>query len=291
VRTSSKPPKPESAKYIPYPLFVLLRPIVRWWWRWHGAIHGRTIHACAHLVKRAALRFTVPRPHKTYNFAYRLIQIDEFGTKSPKIWVDLDRVSKRLDVTGLRRSGVPLASDTRDLHRGNLVIGQEWTPNFIHKAATLSRPAEPGDLRYETLETLRMLLVEGRSWDETPEFLSFKSQLERGLTPYAITNMNDLNNRGDQLIRTFRSLSTDGYLESQKVGSPYWDESHIYIYGDGELCFGRHANHRILMAKLLGIPRIPVLLGGIHVDWAVARVGGAGLNTLRIQALDYVENL
>jgi hypothetical protein len=225
-------------------------------------IHERTIHAVAHLLKRSVVQFLQPSSETKFNFTYRFVQVDTFGQKSPKIWVDLSKVSGRLDVTGLRRSGVRLASDTRNLHRGNLVIGKGWTGEFIHKVPSVDNLAKPGDYRFDTVETLRILLVEGGSWFETPEYLSFRSQLEKGLTPYAITNIDDLNNRGNQLIRTFESLQSKGYLESQEVGSPYWDESHIYIFGRGELCFGRHANHRILMAKLLGIPRIPVLLGG-----------------------------
>ena len=80
-------------------------------------------------------------------------------------------------------------------------------------------------------------------------------------------------------------MQNEGYKQSHLVGSPYWDEAHVYIDSDGDLCLGRHGNHRIAIARALGLNRVPVLLGGIHKDFA-RTLGDA--NHLLSRTTDYI---
>jgi hypothetical protein len=113
------------------------------------------------------------------------------------------------------------------------------------------------------------MFVENRNWEETPEFENFSHQLSLGLTPYGLTSHADLIQRGADLQALHAHMQRDGYKQSDEVGSPYWDEAHVYIDSGGELCLGRHGNHRIAIARALGLNRIPVLLGGIHKNFAL----------------------
>ena len=112
-----------------------------------------------------------------------------------------------------------------------------------------------------------MMFLEGRGFEETPEYLLFREQLQAGEKPYGIESMADLPDRGKQLLDTYISLEKNGWLPSENRGQPPWDEVHLYVTASGALAQGRHGNHRLAMARTLGLDRMPAVLGGVHPDW------------------------
>lgn len=266
-------PKPASAKYLPYSMYLTIRPLVRFLFSQRRILVlflERTVFIFPSLVKRAFCLLLSSVPAPTVSEAIRpLIQIDKVMKKSPKLWIDATKAHWRLDVTGLRKIGVSMASDMWDFHRGNLLVGGGWTKEFQHPLAKDSAALySKQEFRYGTHETIRLMFIENRSWEETPEFEDFSRQLSLGLTPYGITSQAEVVQRGVDLRALYAHMQNEGYKESQTVGSPYWDEAHVYIDSDGDLCLGRHGNHRIAIARVLGLNRVPVLLGGIHKDFA-----------------------
>lgn len=80
--------------------------------------------------------------------------------------------------------------------------------------------------------------------------------------PYGLQSIDDLVLRGQRLLALIEEMRRHGYLV--KPGQKKWDHPHLYLFKNQSLAFGRHANHRIAIARELGMRTIPVRFGGIH---------------------------
>lgn len=167
-----------------------------------------------------------------------------------------------------------VSSDTRSLNRGNLIIGDDWSENYNHRFLHPAQDALPTDYGFVTHESIRMMFIEGAEWSQTPEYHLLKCQIEAGLVPYGLRDYSDLKRRGDQLNATYQSMASKGYRMSQELGSNYWDEAHFYLGRNGEICVGRHGNHRLAIARVLGITHFPAIFGGVHMSH-VRTIGAA----------------
>jgi len=235
---------------------------------WFGISSEKTWHAFFAVANSLALRFQEAFGDGAISSTnYRFAMIDKRNVRQEKLLVALDEVEWRLDVTGLRHNGVRIASDQRSMNRGSLIIGTDWTENYNFRIVGAHERALPTDYRYDTHETVRMMLVEGAPWSATPEYASFRAQLEAGQRPYGLRTFSDLEKRGEKILRLHASLADEGYQTCEDVGAAPWDEAHIYLYSDGTICVGRHGNHRLAIARLLGIERFPAIFGGVHIDF------------------------
>lgn len=210
----------------------------------------------------------LPKSPGTRAIGYALLRIDPRFQRPKKFLIDLSRAQFRLDVTGLMQGGTRIASDTRSFHRGRLVVSPGWDSSFEKAIISPNQISSPSDYRYVTHETVRLMFVEGVAWQETPEYSLFFEQLIRGEQPYGIDSLEKLHARGRKLQHLWDSISEKGLQPCEVFGRPWWDEVHFYIGGNGQVGLGRHANHRIAIARTLGIMEAPALLGGIHPDFA-----------------------
>lgn len=229
----------------------------------------RTVHAVVAGIKGLICRvlgsgFIGSPGVKSYGLFF--ITIDDVNELPSKHSLDLSSLSCRLDVTGLRGAGVKIASDVRALNRGNLVIGAGWTVAYNHRYTSPFDEATPADYRFQTHETIRLMFTADAEWRDTPEFHLFQSQLRQGMEPYGIKNFSQLEKRGEDLKRLYASIKSHGYKPSQEVGGHYWDEAHFYLNQYGKICVGRHGNHRMAIARLLGLGEIPAIFGGVHIS-------------------------
>lgn len=206
-----------------------------------------------------------------------LARIDAVNEIAPKFILDLASLSCRVDITGLREVGVKIASDTRSFNRGNLIINGGWTSDFNHKYVDPFEEASLSDYRFDTHETVRLMFTKDVPWRHTPEYRLFESQLREGFEPYGIKNNRELENRGEVLRRLYRSMESDGYKMSQEVGGHYWDEAHFYLNQVGQICVGRHGNHRLAIARMLGVGAFPAIFGGVHVSYVDSLSAEAGV--------------
>ena len=80
-----------------------------------------------------------------------------------------------------------------------------------------------------------------------------------------------------------RSIRLHG-VRSQRArgGHPTRGEITVYISRSGAPVLGLGGNHRVTIARYLGVEAVPVLVGGAHPDWAAGctRRHGAGVRAL-----------
>lgn len=197
-----------------------------------------------------------------------LLRIDSPATRSRKFLLDLAYVEYKLDVTGMRAAKIPMAADMRSRNRGPLVIGAAWHSGYKKKIIEPTAIAKSGDYRYVTHETIRLMFCEGVDWRKTPEYEALQAQLLAGRKPYGLETLNDLEQRGRELVSLYKSISEEGVKPAEDVGRPPWDDVHFYLDETGEVGMGRHANHRFAIARLVGLRWVPAILGGLHVHYA-----------------------
>ena len=76
----------------------------------------------------------------------------------------------------------------------------------------------------------------------------------------------------EALRETFRKIKAEGYKTQEQLGSPRWyDEIKVFVDRNGELHKQQGAgHHRLSMAILASLSSVPVLVVGVHRDWALS---------------------
>ncbi|HJW74097.1 MAG TPA: hypothetical protein VJ787_00295 [Thermoleophilia bacterium] len=122
------------------------------------------------------------------------------------------------------------------------------------------------------------VVVDGKSWHETEEYADAVAAIDRGETRWHCRTRKELDERYRLLDRIVESMRRDGYKtqrELRRIRSPEAalgrdDEIAVTIGRHGEVYFW-DGLHRLAMAQLLGVPRIPVQVVARHAEWAAFR--------------------
>lgn len=81
------------------------------------------------------------------------------------------------------------------------------------------------------------------------------------------TTLEQVEQRFARLERIFEDMAREGYKTQVSLGRAPVDEITICIARDGTPMLLRHGNHRLSIAKVLGVPRVPVIVRGVHLEW------------------------
>lgn len=117
---------------------------------------------------------------------------------------------------------------------------------------------------------------DGVPWRETPLPAVVREQIERFGDAWGHTGARALERRIKAIERLYDRLSASGYrtqtdlLEEDTPGPPpvpVLGEITVEIGHDGRLCWRRNGQHRLAIARVLGIERVPVVVARRHADW------------------------
>ncbi len=120
----------------------------------------------------------------------------------------------------------------------------------------------------DVTRSLREALVDGRPWESTDLYARALRSIESGTPMWGCTTEQGFRERLVGLERLFEDMSSNGYRTQAELGSDdLADEVRVGIRRDGQILFidGRH---RLAMARILGIERIPVNVVVRHQEWA-----------------------
>lgn len=131
--------------------------------------------------------------------------------------------------------------------------------------------------RFEDLDVygaFKEVFFEGSNWTDTAFYKHILEQLERGQILWNCRTEEDLNNRCRQVEDLFNSIKKDGYksqkelMQASGAFNPFQqhDEISVAIGRDGDFLFCNTA-HRLAIAKLLGIPKVPITVAVRHAKW------------------------
>lgn len=129
--------------------------------------------------------------------------------------------------------------------------------------------------RFDALDVYVALeeVIKGhKSWQQTVYYQRILGKLEGGEILWDCANKMDLDARCAQLDALIESITKTGYKSQEELNTKRVnDEIIINIGRSGDLLFSNGA-HRLSIAKILGINKIPVKIAVRHTQWMQFRV-------------------
>ena len=185
-------------------------------------------------------------------FPERYTDADPFKT----VWVDPMRI-ERADIGGHRKLG--------------RVYGGDWDVNSSE---------------FDKLVRVKSIynhFVEGVPWEET-EFFAEELELidERGYDRYGCETRSEVEERFEEVDVLYKRIKEDGYKSQRQLleelpketvrqnnDEPLtvMNEIGVNVGREGELIFLRCGLHRLAIAKVLGLDKVPVLVRVRHREW------------------------
>jgi hypothetical protein len=131
--------------------------------------------------------------------------------------------------------------------------------------------------RFEDLDVyhaFREVCLEGRPWRETTFYQWHLDIINRGYIRWGCRNQSDLDRRCRELELLFATIRQDGYRSQRELLASQGIHDPLSVHAEVTVSIGRHGDllfsdgaHRLAIAKLLGIPSIPVVVAVRHKDW------------------------
>ncbi|MFP7673755.1 hypothetical protein ACG74X_10425 [Marivita sp. S0852] len=178
------------------------------------------------------------------------------GSTAPKaqerIWIDPSRL------TCIYTRNPAETPDFKRRHSG-MVIDGDWDLNV-----------EPIDDSWKIAACLAHFR-DGVSWSDTDVFTRMQAMIAKRGQFDSCRTMDDILTRYAQIDLLFDAIRTDGFRDDTiiKRGTPRLPEGvFIHIDRHGDPIFGAIGNHRMGIARALGLTRIPAQLGVVHPDGA-----------------------
>jgi hypothetical protein len=180
---------------------------------------------------------------------------------SPPYWVPLELVCW---------GGRPAGGERRKGPNGRgagLILDGDW--DLADK-----RPIDEYLESYIYSRTVIDIFRDGKPPEATPQFVEMIEHVERGIFEWqarGCRSVADVGRYFDRMRHTFESIRAHGYRSQAELGSTNWsDEIKVFVDRNGELHKLQGAgHHRLAMARLIGVPRIPVMVMGVHRCWAL----------------------
>jgi hypothetical protein len=123
--------------------------------------------------------------------------------------------------------------------------------------------------------TVFQLFRDGLPYSQTEQFHEISSFVRRGLLDEwqarGCRTEADIQTYFNRLRQTFESIRCAGYKTQEQLGSTRWyDEIKVFVDRHGELHKQQGAgHHRLAMARILQLDDVPVVVIGVHRDWAL----------------------
>jgi hypothetical protein len=128
--------------------------------------------------------------------------------------------------------------------------------------------------------TIEQMFVKNESYELTPQFDKMIKQVNRGQRAYYCETVEDVHRYFQNLEKAYQSISTDGYLLQKELKEKdeslidpryklsYQDEIQVVIDGNGDMLLGWAGTHRLLIARILKLDRVPGFVKYLEEEWA-----------------------
>jgi len=167
-----------------------------------------------------------------------------------RIWINPS------EVTHIYTRNPAKTPDFKRRHSG-MVIDGDWDTKV-----------EPIDTSWKIAACLAHFR-DGTPWAKTGVYDTMQAMIaDRGQFD-SCRSMDDIHARYAKIDALFDDIRTNGYRDEtrMKLGTPRLPEGvFIHIDRHGQPIFGAIGNHRMGIARALGLPRIPAQLGVVHPD-------------------------
>jgi hypothetical protein len=242
--------------------------------------HGRRVHALVGPAACAAVHEIVTRAPTLVSSNLRLKHHYDYVA----VQVDPRAIQSVILVGDWRKSGSAAAPSRVARMRAWHEQSGGWKSVRRHLSANLGgRFVLPGDwdLRkrpFQTRGSIVDLFMRGLEPAQTEEYQKMRRRVESGDFRWTrgCTTVGDVDRYFDDLRAAFESIRRDGYRTQEELGRPGGDEIRVCVDRAGELCAFGGGTHRLMMAHVLDLDRLPVLVKRVHADWVAARLATDG---------------
>lgn len=135
--------------------------------------------------------------------------------------------------------------------------------------------------------SVRLRFLDGADWEETPHFQHYAERLEEGkYLRKGFTSRTEIREYFHEIDELYERIQEEGYrsqrelyaenprrarTENTDAPHPLLNEIAVNIYRDGALAKNESGNHRLAIAKILDIDKVPVLVRTRHARWQQIR--------------------
>lgn len=113
----------------------------------------------------------------------------------------------------------------------------------------------------------------GNEWEDTHLYQGHYDRIKHGNRSYGCYNERDLIRKFSAIEDLYYNILNNGYNSSRSLDQHPLDEVRVNIGRDGQFLFNSHGRHRLAIAKILDIDRIPVIVMVRHKGWHNVRRG------------------
>lgn len=200
----------------------------------------------AKLIKGFSERLAAPICHAYYQLKYKVPPNPE-----QILWIQID------DISGWYRGN---RFDEITFH--GQIKGGNWSKKTTPKHQYLANS--------DKYRTIVERFVEGKTWQETTLFR--ERYINKKILPGNATNLNELANYySERYDAIFESIKENKGLLPPDKNKPNIAPMYICIGSKGEIFWTVDGNHRLYMAMVLGIEKIPVKVLKRHKKWQAFR--------------------
>ena len=129
------------------------------------------------------------------------------------------------------------------------------------------------------VRAIRQRFDEGLPWRETALFDAYLDQLERFGNAWGYRSLGDFETRTSEVDALYQSIREQGYRRQYELEPSLQRDSvaaliseiNVDVGPDGELYWRSYGQHRLAIAQLLGIERVPVVVHRRHRRWQAVR--------------------
>jgi hypothetical protein len=171
-------------------------------------------------------------------------------------WTTIDNIRLRARMAGWLASPQPWWRFARELDPFHIVP----------RRLVFETPA-PTDSTHQTIQSI---FLDGKHYRTTPQYEAMVRCVEQKQRAgsWGCRTVAEVEQYFQRLHAAFESIRVHGYLSQRQQGRLLPDEIPLYISRDGHLVkLAFSANHRFLMAEILGVRWVPVVLRGAHPEW------------------------
>lgn len=149
----------------------------------------------------------------------------------------------------------------------------DWDINSTVKRKSIFEEIAEGEPMAWHHITIQQLFLNGFKPKETLQYKlmidNLKNQGNR-FSQYNCKSVIEVDKYFFELINAFKSMQTDGYLTQIELGNNTEDEIPLYVTRNGSFTQVSGAQHRIRMAEILKITKLPCYVRGTHPSFLLA---------------------
>lgn len=145
----------------------------------------------------------------------------------------------------------------------------EWDREKVRERCTIDGAWHEKSAFKSDFSSVRRLCVENLPLEQIDEYRRIMAAVEAGRSPRGCKTEDQVRDYFAAMKKANLSIATEGYKTSASLGGLVRDEISIWVTRDGQLVYGGWGNHRLAMADLHKIERVPVSILGAHPDWLI----------------------